>query len=131
MQKTNRRQFLVQGISGVMAAGALALMQTACARSENASGEQTNPQRAGVKPEECNGTFQTTYSNPGHAHSTLSLSLQEVQAAQPGTYVLLDGSHSHSFSMEQTDFVDLINGKDVQKVDLEGHGHIVVLSCGR
>ncbi|MEQ1666213.1 MAG: hypothetical protein ABL927_12655, partial [Bdellovibrionales bacterium] len=72
----------------------------------------------------CDTGATTFYTNPGHAHMIINLSIEQITATQPGEYVLLNGRHSHSFNLTIEDFENIKNKLIVRKEDNEGHGHI-------
>lgn len=77
----------------------------------------------------CSDGVTTTYTNPTHAHTTIDLTAAELTRAAPGAYVLLTGSHQHTFVLSAADFAALSSGSPVTKVDTEGDGHIIGLRC--
>ncbi len=85
----------------------------------NAEGQCTNDGGASVR-----------YTNPGHTHIALSLTPEQLALAVPGDYSLLaGGTHSHFFNLTAADFQNIQSGVAVEKVDLEGDGHIISITC--
>lgn len=121
IQRTNRRAFLANSI----AAGIGLMAIAACSGNAQPSGA-TSPAQGNL---DCEDGLTTSYLNPGHNHGTVILTAEQLEQAVPGNYVLLDGSHSHNFQLAAEDFVALGSGQAIQKEDLEGHGHIIEVSC--
>ncbi|MBK9040358.1 MAG: hypothetical protein IPL83_14565 [Bdellovibrionales bacterium] len=119
----SRRQFLSQ--AGLIGLGVLI---SACGGGHSQSPPREQPKSAEVK-ETCAEAPMTAYTNPGHFHTEISLSLEELMNATPGVYVLLGGSHNHSFNLESEDFVAIERGDLVEKEDLEDHGHRIRIVC--
>lgn len=78
---------------------------------------------------DCPGGGTVTYTNAGHAHTTINLTDQEIDDAVVGTYTLMGGGHTHTFTLTAQDFVDLKNNITVSKNDLEGHSHNIDIVC--
>lgn len=126
-----RREFLVKSmqmtLTGVAAAISVGSL-VACAAEHTLpyGGNGANGELGGT----CEGSPLTHYTNPGHAHSTVNLSPEQLAAAQPGQYELLGGrTHSHFFELTAADFERLASGLAVRKTDLEGDGHIIEIGC--
>lgn len=121
-----RRQFL-QMVA--MAAGGVAL--TACGQASHYKVTKNGnivPNNNGAQ--RC-GPVQgaVTYTNPGHNHTTFNLTVSQIATASPGNYTLLGGGHSHTFNLTAPDFQKLKAGQSVTKIDLEGDGHSIMISC--
>lgn len=117
----NRREFLM--MVGVVSTGAIAL--TACGSGGGGGGEAQS-----LKGNlSCGDGGVSNYLNPGHAHTTLGLTAQQLAGAAPGDYELMGGGHSHFFRLTAADFTALKQGQTITKVDLEGHGHQLAISC--
>ena len=77
----------------------------------------------------CDSGAVTTYTNPGHAHSVVNLTIAEILAADTGiSYTLMTGGHSHIISLTAADFTNLQNGNLVSKTE-PSHGHLLTLQC--
>lgn len=119
----SRRQFLSQaGLVG------LGVFISACGGGHSQSPPIEQPKNT-ESSEACEQAPMTTYINPGHRHTEIRLSLEELVNATPGVYVLLGGSHNHSFTLDSEDFMSIKNGSFVEKEDMEGHGHKVMIVC--
>lgn len=123
MKNVNRRAFLV-GMGGMSIVVAL----SACGGSNHSPSPSGDSGGQGGN-DECGDGTSALYANPGHAHTTIGLTAQELSNAQPGVYTLMGGSHDHTFNLTAQDFADIINGGAVLKNDLEGHGHLLQLKC--
>lgn len=77
----------------------------------------------------CSNGGSVTYTNPGHAHTTINLAVAEITNATPGDYTLMGGGHSHTFTLTAGDFTNLRNAQIVSKTDNEGHGHVIDIVC--
>ncbi len=119
----SRRQFLSQ--AGLIGLGVLI---SACGGGHSQSPPREQPKSAEVK-ETCAEAPMTAYTNPGHFHTEVHLSPEELMNANPGIYILLGGSHSHSFSLGTEDFIAIQNGDLVEREDMEGHGHRIMIVC--
>ena len=117
----NRREFL--SLVGMVTTGAVVL--SACGQS-SADG---NGPSAGLGNQSCGDGAASSYLNPGHAHTTLNLTAAQIAGAAPGDYELMGGGHPHFFRLTAQDFAALSQGQTVTKVDLEGHGHQLSISC--
>ena len=129
-----RREFLTGTLRALPIAFVATRFLTACGSSSGAYGDSSpgaTPAPSGGGGT-CAGGANTTYVNPGHAHSTVSLTKAQVMAAVPGDYTLLSGSHSHTFNMTAVDFTTLQAGMSVtSKPESDGfnHGHLVTIVC--
>jgi ABC-type Zn uptake system ZnuABC Zn-binding protein ZnuA len=101
----NRRNFLIRSVS--VGVGMLAL--SACGSSSTA--KQTGG--GASANESCGDGASTVYTSN----------------AVPGDYTLMGGSHPHDFSLTAQDFIDLRAGQTILKTDVEGHGHILSITC--
>ena len=119
----SRRQFLSQ--SGLLGLGVLI---SACGGDHSQSPPIEHPKNTETG-EACEQAPMTTYTNPGHRHTEIRLSFEELINATPGIYVLLGGSHNHSFTLDSEDFASIRNGNFVVKEDMEGHGHKIMIVC--
>lgn len=77
----------------------------------------------------CADTAAIIYLNPGHIHTTVNLTQEEINSAVVQDYFLLKGSHAHSFSLTEEDFMSIRQGQVIQKEDNEGHGHMISIMC--
>lgn len=129
--KNSRRQFLMY--TGLLLGGGL--LVSACGGPSHSADTSLPEQTPTDREPQDDGTFcrdagaKTNYTNPGHKHISLNLSLEQMSLAAEGDYFLLGGSHTHSFSLNNADFVALHSGHTIQKEDNEGHGHIISISC--
>lgn len=119
----SRRRFLSQ--ASLVGFGVLI---SACGGGQSQSSpiEQPKGQQAG---ETCDETPETIYINPGHLHTEIRLSVEELMSANPGVYILLSGSHNHSFTLGSEDFISIQNGNSIEKEDMEGHEHRIRIVC--
>lgn len=121
-----RRDFIVNtvGIVGI------SLLQIHCggSSSDNSTPNPTGNNQQSGNPS-CSNGAGITYTNPGHAHTTINMTVTEVSNAQAGDYTLLGGGHTHTFSLTAGDFATLKTGQMVSKTDNEGHGHIINILC--
>jgi hypothetical protein len=122
MKNQSRRQFLVYLGAAGLGLGVL----TACGGTSAYGGGSNNGQHGDGR---CDNGAGIQYTNPGHAHVALNFTAAEVDGAAPGIYALLGGSHTHTFDIQAADFATIKGGGAVQKTDLEGHGHIISISC--
>jgi hypothetical protein len=128
LEDISRRKFLILiGASGV------ACIVAACGSGASSygggsggGGSATNLPQGNNN---CSDGADTVYTNPGHAHTTIQLPGPQIQAAVPGKYTLLGGDHFHTFQLDAPDFTDLKAIKTIYKMDLEGHGHIIAVTC--
>ena len=90
--------------------------------SSQVNGSNNNANQCGVAGE-------VTYTNPGHTHANVNLTSGQLGAALAGNYTLLGGGHVHTFRLEASDFNIIKNGSPIFKTDLEGHGHVIKISC--
>ena len=119
----SRRQFLSQ--TGLVGLGVLI---SACGGGHSQSPPSEQPKSADAS-DTCEEAPMTTYTNPGHHHAEIRLSLEELINATPGVYVLLGGSHNHSFTLDSEDFTLIKNGNFIEKEDMESHGHRIMIVC--
>lgn len=123
MRLQSRRQFLSQ--ASLVGFG---LLLSSCGGGHSQSPPSEQPKNT-QSSELCEEAPMTTYINPGHRHTEIRLSLEELMNATPGVYILLGGSHNHSFSFGVEDFISIQNGNSVEKEDMEGHGHKIIIVC--
>lgn len=119
----SRREFLSQ--AGLIGLGVLI---SACGGGHSQSPPSEQPKSADAS-DTCEEGPMTTYTNPGHRHTEIRLSLEELMNATPGVYMLLGGGHNHSFTLGTEDFMSIKNGSFVEKEDMEGHGHRIMIAC--
>lgn len=122
MKNLNRRSFLVLGSLTI---GSLVI--TGCSAPESSVPQGLNAPN--TTPGSCSAGSSALYSNPGHAHTTMSLTAMEIANAAPGNYTLMGGSHPHSFNITAANFNSLKSGSAITKMDLEGHGHVLTITC--
>ena len=80
----------------------------------------------------CNSAIRSTMIGDfAHSHQVKSLSLNEVNKASGGNYVLLDGSHKHYFYLSSYKMGTLLRKREVIVQDNDGHNHNVSLECAR
>lgn len=122
-----RRDFLLSVV--VLVAGSAAL--TACGGSNSGyGGGGGNVPPGGTGQGVCPNGGGVTYTNPGHAHTTLGMSQAQVIAGVEGVYTLLGGSHTHTFNLTAEHFAALQTKQTVTGLtDIEGHGHLVDIVC--
>lgn len=118
-----RREFILKS-AGLLGAS-LVLARCGGGDSGNNSPSPTTP----TPNPSCSNGGGITYKNPGHGHTTINLTVAEINNAVPGNYTLMGGSHSHSFNLTATDFANLKNAQIVSKTDNEGDGHIIDIVC--
>lgn len=121
MKSLKRREFLISGTLACVGLLALAGCNSGTSASADNTGQGGN--------QNCGDGGQTQYTNPGHAHSVVTLTATQLSQAIDGDYQLMGGSHPHFFSLTGPDFASLASGQTVLKSDLEGHGHIIAISC--
>lgn len=117
-----RREFIIKSVG--LIGGSLLLV-----RCGGSSGDQNNSNPTPTPNPSCTNGGGITYTNPGHAHTTIDLTVSEISNAVPGNYTLMGGGHSHSFNLTATDFINLRSAQIVSKADNEGHGHIINIVC--
>jgi hypothetical protein len=83
----------------------------------------------GTANNDCSDDAIVSFNNTPHAHTTISLTASQITAAVPGTYTLLGGGHSHTFTLTGPDFTTLSSGSSISKSDLEAHGHTITVQC--
>jgi hypothetical protein len=119
----SRRRFLCQ--ASLVGFGVLI---SACGGGQSQSSPIEQP-KSPEASETCDETPETTYLNPGHHHIEIHLSVEELMSANPGVYILLSGSHNHSFTLGSEDLISIQNGNSVEKEDMEGHEHRIRIVC--
>lgn len=129
MKALDRRKFL----EGLFFTAAGTAILTACAGGGSAYGGSNNPTNQGgqkkISDGDCGTGAVTTYTNVTHAHTTLQFTPQQLASAGVGTYTLLSGSHVHTFDFTAADFAALEAKQTVTKIDNEGHGHVITITC--
>lgn len=126
----NRRQFTKHAFSTIIGATLVVPLLTACGSSNSDSPppkKDTTTDTGGGAT--CSQGATSTYTNPGHSHTTVQLTPQQLSDRIEGTYVLMGGSHNHSFELLTADYDQLLSSQTLFKMDLEGHGHILQISC--
>lgn len=125
-----RRLFLGKSLSLVFGVAVInSVFSTGCKGSDGYGGDSAIPVDANPQSGDCSaGGRNVTYQNPGHSHSAINLPKEMVEAAAPGFYELLAGSHTHDFELTAADFIKLKNGETINKQEAD-HGHIVAISC--
>lgn len=115
-----RRDFLLKAALG---GGALLLA--------NCSGVEPAAEDGGDADGDCSNGAQTTYTNVSHVHTELTLTAGDITAAVAGDYVLLGGTHTHTFNLTAGDFVTLQGGGTLTKSESDGsgHGHTITITC--
>ncbi len=93
----------------------------------NGAGDGDDPNAEPVSA--CEEGSTIVYTNPGHVHTITPLTAIELENAVPGQYRLMEGDHAHMITLTAGDFRDLKNGKPVDKMDSERHGHMITISC--
>lgn len=126
----SRRQFTKNSLTLILASAAIMPLISACGGSDGyGGGGSTPPKDTTTDTTSCDDGANAIYINPGHSHSTINLTAQQLLDRTEGNYVLMGGSHPHSFTLLAADFDSLANGQSLQKTDLEGHGHILQITC--
>ena len=126
----NRRHFTKNSLSLILASTIVGPLVSACGGSNGyGGGGSTPPKDTTAGNTSCDDGANAIYINPGHSHSTINLTAQQLLDRAEGNYVLMGGSHSHSFTLLAADFASLASGQSIQKIDLEGHGHILQITC--
>ena len=121
----NRRNFS-KALVTLPVAWASAQLLTAC--GSNGYGGSDTPSTPGTGV--CPNGGGVTYTNVTHAHTTVALTQTQVIAGTAGVYLLLSGSHTHTFNISAGDFTALQAGSTVTgKTDIEGHGHLINIVC--
>lgn len=125
----SRRHFTKNSLSLILASSIAGSLLSACGGSDGyGGGGSTPPKDTTTGTNSCDDGANAIYINPGHNHSAINLTTQQLQDRE-GNYVLMGGSHPHSFTLLAGDFDSLANGQSIQKTDLEGHGHILQITC--
>ncbi len=120
-----RRDFVFNTVGLV----GISLLQINCSGS---SSNDPTPAPAGNNQQgnpSCSGGAGVTYTNVSHTHTTINMTVTEINNAQAGDYALLGGGHAHTFSLTAGDFATLKSAQTVSKTDNEGHGHIINIIC--
>ena len=79
---------------------------------------------------DCGTGAAVFYTNPGHAHTQIDLTPEQVAAAVPSDYTLLGGDHDHTFFLSAQDFADLALGMTlILDNDEPDEGHIIQVVC--
>ena len=117
-----RREFVLKMVSSLISLYTVCLAVARCGSSSSSTPAPTGTGN-------CNNGGSVTYSNPGHAHTTVALTAAQLTAAVAGNYTLLTGSHSHTFTLSGADFATIAALSSVSKTDLEGDGHTITIIC--
>jgi len=124
-----RRQFIYQ-ICTIGPSAILAIGLTGCGNiyRQGEAGDGTDS--SGGEPlANCPSGVGTQYANPGHPHSTLTITNDQVRSAVPGNYTVLGGGHSHTIQLTAQDFAEIEQGGTITKTVVGSHGHIVQIGC--
>ncbi|MBY0384834.1 hypothetical protein K2X05_06710 [bacterium] len=123
----SRRHFTKNSLSLILASTVVAPLLSACGGGSDSSPAPAKDTTNGTNS--CDDGANSVYINPGHNHSAVNLTAQQLLDRIEGNYILMGGSHSHNFTLLAADFDSLLNGQSLQKTDLEGHGHILQITC--
>jgi hypothetical protein len=122
----NRRAFFSELFVKLSALPVIGFLITACTKP---MGSTIQSSSGALGFSGCMEGSTTEYLNPGHYHTTVSLSTFEIEQAVPKAYLLLTGDHQHSVHLTSADFRNLSSGKMLQKMDEDGHFHLIALYC--
>lgn len=129
----SRRNFLRGSAGLVLGTTAVTALFASGCQGSNGYGDSGGSGGGGQTPQSGDGSCAAgnrtvTYQNPGHVHTAINLPKEMVDAAQPGFYTLLSGSHDHDFELTAADFVKIKKGESVVKTETD-HGHRISISC--